>query len=326
MPGNPITSPTRVASIFSPFAVRQIDAFIKKHPGADHVRFVHYTSADAALHIIRKKRMWMRNVTCMTDVSEVRHGQAILTKLFQDPALRKNFVDAMDACSAGAAQKAFEHFDQSWNDTSLETYITSISEHDPDEDQYGRLSMWRAFGGNVARVAFVFRVPLTAMYAGVFNLVFSPVAYLSDEQVRGVFLEVIENVGANCEFLKTFDQQGMVHNILNMLVAGVTCLKHPAFREEREWRLIYGPKRWPSPLIETTTEVVGGIPQIIHHIPFDSRVSGVVPVLDFTQLFDRLIIGPCNFPWSMADAYVRALQEVGVLEPKIVFSNIPIRM
>ena len=35
-----------------------------------------------------------------------------------------------------------------------------------------------------------------------------------------------------------------------MLVAGVTCLKHEGFHEEREWRVLYAPNRTASPLME----------------------------------------------------------------------------
>ncbi|MEJ0089912.1 MAG: hypothetical protein WDM80_09235 [Limisphaerales bacterium] len=41
-------------------------------------RFVHYTSAEAALKIITQKRLWMRNAACMADYREVQHGFEIL--------------------------------------------------------------------------------------------------------------------------------------------------------------------------------------------------------------------------------------------------------
>ena len=44
--------------------------------------------------------------------------------------------------------------------TRFNTYISSISLHAAHEDRLGRLSMWRAFGGqNTLRVAFVFSIP-----------------------------------------------------------------------------------------------------------------------------------------------------------------------
>jgi hypothetical protein len=56
--------------IFVPHARRRRDEVYElgKSPSA---RFVHYTSAEAALKIINQKRLWMRNAACMTDYREV---------------------------------------------------------------------------------------------------------------------------------------------------------------------------------------------------------------------------------------------------------------
>ncbi len=318
----------RIDSIFSPYAVSQTENYIKKQRDPAYVRFVHYTTAEAALRIIEKKRVWMRNVTCMSDFSEVRHGYAILVKLFQEPSNRKAFNEGLEASAPGAAEEAFKIFDSWWNDISLNTYITSISEHEEKEDLHGRLSMWRAFGGNAARVAIVFRVPLSLLSAGVLSLVFSPVAYLTEQEILEQFRAVVANIGASCDFLKSIGRPRIVTSIFNMLVAGVTCLKHEGFKEEREWRLIYAPKRWASPLIDSSTEVVGGNPQVVYRIPLDGAVSDALSQFDLARIFDRLIIGPSQYPWSMVEAFGLALKNAGVEEPdkRIVLSGIPIRM
>ena len=80
-----------------------------------------------------------------------------------------------------------------------------------------------------------------------------------------------------------------------MLVAGVCCLKHEGFLEEREWRVIYAPNRSSSPLIESSTETIGGIPQIVYKLPLDVAVSDAIADLDLSRMFDRLIIGPSQF-------------------------------
>ena len=318
----------RIDSIFSPYALSQMENYFKKQRDQTHVRFVHYTSAEAALRIIEKKRVWMRNVTCMSDFNEVRHGHTILVKIFSEPSDRKAFNEALEACAPGAAEEALKIFDSWWNDISLNTYITSISEHDENEDSHGRLSMWRAFGGNVVRVAIVFKAPRSLLSAGVLNLIFSPVAYLTEQQILEQFRKVVANIGANCDFLKSLGRPRIVTSVFNMLVAGVTCLKHEAFKEEREWRLIYAPKRWSSPLIDSSTEVVGGIPQVVYRIPFDGTVSDALSQFDLARIFDLLIIGPSIYPWSMLEAFTTALKNAGVVESekRIVLSGIPIRM
>jgi len=134
--------------IFHPHATRCRERVIK-----NKVRFVHYTSAANALSIIKTKRIWMRNTTCMTDYREVQHGLDALNRYFNIEAHREAFATALNDCFPGSADEVFGLFNRWWQNTQLQTYVTSISEHDDREDFHGRLSMWRAFGGTAARVA-----------------------------------------------------------------------------------------------------------------------------------------------------------------------------
>ena len=218
-------------------------------------------------------------------------------------------------------------FKDSWNDIRFNTYISSISEHYAQEDVHGRLSMWRAFGGGGARVGIVLNVPSLSQGSLVLNLLFSPVAYLTEASVHRVLDEVIENIRANCDYLRTVERSILVRTVFMMLLAGVVCLKHEGFLEEREWRAIYAPKRWPSTLMESSTEVIGGIPQIIYKIPLDERVSEHLGDLDLSKIFDRLIVGPTPYPWPMYEAFTGALVKAGVpdAEKRLFVSGIPIR-
>jgi hypothetical protein len=212
--------------------------------------------------------------------------------------------------------------------TRLNSYITSISLHAAHEDRHGRLSMWRAFGGqNTPRVAFVFSIPKFTGAAVALNLLFSPVAYLTEDQVHGVIEEIVNNVGANCAFLQSVDRSAVLGMAFSMFLAGVTCLKHEGFHEEREWRAIYSPKRAPSPLMESSIEVVGGLPQPVYKIPLDVTASSALATLDFATVFDRLIIGPSPYPWAMFEAFVAALLKNGVSDAaaRVFVSEIPIR-
>ena len=112
-----------------------------------------------------------------------------------------------------------------------------------------------------------------------------------------------------------------------MFVVSVTCLKHEGFHEEREWRVIYGPERAPSSFMQSSIEVVGGIPQIVYQLPLDVTVDDALADLDLPRLFDRLIIGPSQFSWAMYGAFVRALNASGIqdAEKRVFISNIPIR-
>ena len=81
--------------------------------------------------------------------------------------------------------------------------------------------------------------------------------------------------------------------------------------------------------MESSIEVVGGVPQVIYKIPLDVKVSPALADLEFSRIFDRLIIGPSQYPWPMIEAFKTALAEAGV-EPetdkqRIFVSGIPIR-
>lgn len=325
----------RLESIFMPYARQQRDKAYKRQTGLDNgwepdaqpIKFVHYTSADAALKIIRTKRMWMRNTNCMTDYREVTHGFDILRKFFSDNKI-KEFCTALDTCAPGAALKAIDLFNAWWrNQIPFNTYILSISEHDQEEEQHGRLSMWRAFGGASARVALVFKLPWYSGAAEALNIIFSPVAYLEEKQALAVLDSAIGNVRAEYNFLKDIDRTLITGVVFNMLLAGVTCLKHEGFREEREWRVIYSPGLRSSSLIESSVEVIQGVPQMVYKLPLDKSVSPDLAAIDLATMFDKIIIGPSSYPVVMMDAFKFELAKVGVTDVnnRVMFSGIPIR-
>jgi Protein of unknown function (DUF2971) len=323
----------KLESIFMPHAskqrnatyTRQVEPAVAREKAV--LRFAHYTSAEAALGIIKTKRIWMRNAMCMADYREVQHGFDIFNRFFSDPTMRDRFIAAMDASAQGAALEAIRVFNEQWNSIRFDTYVTSVSEHDRSEDSHGRLSMWRAFGGSAARVAIVFKVPWFSGVSGLLNMLFSPVAYLTEDQVQQLLGEVVENVGANREFLKNCGHPVVVGWIFTMLLAGVTCLKHDGFHEEKEWRAIYSPRRRPSTLMGHSTEVIGSVPQLVCKIPLDAAVSPDLSDLEFSQIFDRLIIGPSQYSWPMLEAFSEALSASGVpnAAEKVRISGIPIR-
>jgi hypothetical protein len=320
--------------VFLPHIRKQRDKAHKRQPGANaaqpsgmQLRCAHYTSADAALKIIKSKRIWMRNATCMSDYREVQHGYSILLKFFSDAQKKQSFISAFDACAPGAAAEAISPFDQWWQNIQRSTYIASMSEHDSSEDLHGRFSMWRAFGGVAARVAIVFKIPWISPGARSLKLLFSPIAYLAENEVHAELQRVIENIKNDCEFLRSVERRTIVGWVFTLLLSNVTCIKHEGFREEREWRAIYSPQRTPSDLMLSSTEVIGGVPQLVYMLPIDAATNPLLADLDLAAMFDRLIIGPSPYPSVMYEAFVTALTNAGVSEAgKHVFiSNIPIR-
>jgi len=146
---------------------------------------------------------------------------------------------------------------------------------------------------------------------------FSPVASLTNDD-DSVMDNVIENIRINSDFLRSVDRSDLFGAVFNMLVAGVTCLKHEGFREEGEWRVISR----PLPIDRNNDQSYCRRTQILYKLPLDGKAS---PDLDLSTMFDRLIIGPSPYPLVMYKAFVAALAEAGIAEPRVVMSEIPIR-
>jgi hypothetical protein len=307
----------RLAEILMPYAVARQESFVQRNG-----RFVHYTSAESALKIINSKSMWMRNTKCMSDFSEIMHGFQTLNNHEQTKALITAFNTLPDVGPTGV-----NLFNTWWNDTQYQTFITSISEHDEGEDDHGRLSMWRAFARASARVGLVFKIPLTPSFAESLNLVISPVAYFTHEQLGSELATVIANVNRTIHYLRSADRDLVVGSIFQMLVLATACLKHQGFHEEREWRVIYWPKRRPSDLMASSVEVVDGVPQIVYKIPLSGGPPPDLAGLAIPQLVDRVIIGPSPYPWPMYEAFTAALAGAGVKDAgaRVFVSGIPIR-
>jgi len=282
------------------------------------------------LGIINTKRLWMRNALCMSDYREVQHGYDILNKFFADTTNTSAFTLALDSCVPGAATEAIALFNQWWNNVRFNTYVASLCEHDAKEDLHGRLSMWRAFGDNTARAALVLNVPWDSDATQALRLMFSPVAYLAQGEAHAVLHQATANIREHHEFLHSVERRLVVAFALTMLVVGVTCLKHEGFREEREWRATLLPYFLPSPLMGSSTEVVGGVPQLIYKIPLDVSVSPALSSLEFSSIFDRLIIGPSQYPLPMYEAFTGALVKAGVpqetAKTRVLISGIPLRV
>ncbi len=323
----------RLADIFMPSFMKQTRELFQRKPDQTSGRLVHYTTAEAALNIIRTKRFWMRNTNCMSDFSEVQYGFDILKGFFADQAKKESFIQALDACIPGVAIEAITAFYRAWQDIRSNSYIACLSEHQESEDSNGRLSMWRAFGGTATRIGIVLNIPYTDSILPL-KIKFSPVGYLSESAAHKDLEEVIARIHADREYLQKIDRAALVTMIFTTLLFRVVCLKHEGFHEEREWRAIYAPtlgaytpSLGPSRLMERSTEVVSGVPQIVYKVPLDASVSTQIADLDFTQIFGRLIVGPTPYPWPIYNALVDELTKAGVAnsDKHVRVSGIPIR-
>jgi hypothetical protein len=294
-----------------------------------NTRFAHYTSAEAAMSLLRSNRVWLRNSLLMNDFSEVQHGKECLRAAWRDEALGGRMKALLNRWEQGLDKKLEEAFDARHDDQHTESFLLSISEHgsnDVDEDQYGRLSMWRAYGGTT-NVAFVFNNHPFMSPSDALKAYSSPVLYRDPEGFKIEFKELVDSLEANEDFIGNFPPDGIVAMAVWAFHAAVLSTKHPGFAEEREWRVIYSPTIEHSDKIEASVETIGGVPQRVYKIPLVNHPEEGFTGATIPELLDRIIIGPTQYPWPIYDAFVEELRQRGVPDAasRVFVSDIPLR-
>ncbi|MDK3022626.1 DUF2971 domain-containing protein [Cupriavidus taiwanensis] len=312
-----------LAEVFFPLAHPRIQAYRAKQG-----RFVYYTDADTATKIIRNREIWMRGTATMNDFDEVRHGLRMLFSCLQETEAGAKLRAALDAYAAGFADEALGHFKAYAPAFPRDTFITCLSEHDDDEDQHGRLSMWRAYGGRNG-VALVFkgeRIINEGTYA--LGALSSPVEYLDADSFAGALGDVADRIRQHIDRIRALQTQEQLRNLVfRMLHAAVLSVKHPGFKEEREWRVYASPRLFPQHQLEPDIFTVRGTPQEIFKIKLEERPERGITGLSLPNLLDRIIIGPCDYPDVTYRAFSSILQTAGFAEPNKILhiSGIPLR-
>jgi hypothetical protein len=311
---------SRLWATFLPEAVsRRVEAYKKK------TRFVHYTSADAALKIARSGIIWLRNTACMNDSSEAKHGIDQVVSFFRSDDA-KPFWQVLDRCHAGLDVRIQKHYDEWVFDLRTETYLVSLSEHNQSEDEIGRLSMWRAYGHGTG-IALVLNPDAFHSSSDALNTFSYPVCYLGNGAAIEEFKKIVANVVNEEAFLRTQSEEAIQFQVWSMLEYFSVCMKHPGFGEEREWRVIHRPQRSPSLRVTSSVEILGGVPQKVYQLPLrDIPEEGLIGA-SIPLLIERVIVGPTQYPLVVYNALVAELGRLGVEQAnrKVYISHIPIR-
>lgn len=327
-----------IIRIFFPHAAREMVRVREKQR-----RFVHYTSADTGLKILRSERMLLRNSTLMNDFSEIRHGWDCLLHAYNGP-LGTRLQNALRIVQPDLPEILHDNFNGQIMDVMNETYLMSVSEHgdpnadkrgDEHEDAFGRLSMWRAYAPKDG-VAFVLNHDPFLCESNALRAFTSPVVYALPEDFQPAFEELVTAVESNIHQLADLGGQYVHDTLINAFRFAVQSTKHPSFKEEREWRVIYSPSLLSKEgalterqLERVPTEIVslGGVPQRIFAIPFvdypEEGFRGATPA----ALINRVLIGPSQDSYAIRQAFIGELMRLNVPDAasNVVITGVPLR-
>lgn len=214
-----------LASIFLPRYLEWVEQL--KSSGNNLVR---YTSAATALRILKHHEIWMRNTRCMNDFLEVKYG----INLFKNLCRRPEFIQLRCLWKPGQSRWSGDIAGY-WRIWLLDkhTYIACFSEHIREENQYGRLSMWRGYGSD-SSVAFVLKPDLFITENNFFDIYTSPVEYLDQNQFFELIKLLTIRISSEKAFLESLPVSLIIQWVKHMVQFAVVSIKHPVFKEERE--------------------------------------------------------------------------------------------
>ena len=288
-------------------------------------KLAYYTTADTACKMIRNGEVWLRNATVMNDYSELTHGLACLRDAYNSSP-GEALKDVLNTIHPGISQELEVDFNRWIPSIQYSTFIACLTEHPPEEDQFGRLSMWRAYGGSsgVAVIVkpdpFLSPMPALAAYS-------SPVEYLNNSEFADRLLSVSQRLATKSEFLHSIGRGTTKSALLHMFRFGAVCTKHPAFREEREWRIVATPALESSIHLPQLIETIGGVPQPVLKLRLQNSADEGISGLEINEVLERVLVGPCEHRPVIGAALLSAMTHAEVSAPstKIWHTGIPLR-
>lgn len=315
----------RLANLFLPHAMARIAA-AKSKP---NFRFAYYTSASTGMKILDNNEAWLRNASLMNDFSEVHHGQNCIFNAWEHTEAGTKLKALLTLLHPGAVDQFSKKFNDDQPSRTTQSYILCMSEHgddNADEDQYGRLSMWRAYGGDT-NVAFILKSTPFFSETAAIDAYTSPVIYKDISSFEEPFSEFVDGLDKDLNFLREVGWETIQLWLFQAMRFSVLSTKHPGFLEEKEWRIIFDPARNNKDRIKPDIVTLDGIPQKIVKLPFTNYPEDGLFGIEIPEILDKIIVGPTQFPFEIRTSFVEKLLKLGVenAQERVVVSGIPLR-
>ncbi|MDA3912019.1 MAG: DUF2971 domain-containing protein [Bacteroidales bacterium] len=186
--------------------------------------------------------------------------------------------------------------------------------------------MWRAYGGDRS-VALILNPGPFFRDSDAFQAYTYPVIYNDSETFTNALLKIAKNIDKNSVFISSYGEKQIMDMLFHSFRTYALCVKHPGFKEEREWRIIYNPKLAASPNVKMEVLSVNGVPQNIAKIPLKDIPGENFYGATIPQFLEQIIIGPNDQQLILGQAFSELLKKAGCENPgaKIKYSGIPLR-
>lgn len=194
----------------------------------------HYTTGTNLIEIIRSGELWTTQIACLNDVKELLHAVDVLVDAISErekQPLRDDF-----AALLGKMRELLTEPDPE----AAGVFVACFSERNDD------LSQWRAYGGPDGGYAIEFDIETLLTLVAKRGGYLIPVTY--DENAKDILMteilsssEIYFDEGIANERAPSTEEWVNEFAVywLSQLAFLAPMIKHPSFKDEKEWRLIY---------------------------------------------------------------------------------------
>lgn len=304
-----------LANLFFPYAIKRVSSL--------NGHLAHYTSVYSASSIIENQELWLSHPKYANDFQEIEYAQRMMKDIFVGE-WGERFINVLNAAHGNVGDEVREIFEKylttDWKNISdlSNVYMTCFTEHVESEQKLGRLSMWRGYARDNG-VALCFSTEPFKQESNKLKIYSSPVFYADFPDFLHQFVKIVLGLEENLTLLKNAEPQQLRISAEYFLIFTLLSTKHPGFREENEWRILY--------LGEDVGHIEDGEHQEkpIKKFKLANVQSGEID-LNISNIIDRVIIGPIEDSESVKKKLTDSMSIIGMdSESVIIDSEIPYR-
>ncbi|HSI47739.1 MAG TPA: DUF2971 domain-containing protein [Ideonella sp.] len=277
----------------------------------------HYTSVDGLLGILRSGELWATHLDFLNDSSEGKYAHEVMWRIFNTAVDIEPCLDS-DGISCLHHYQSFLENKGPLDASKQMAFTVSLTEAGD------LLSQWRGYcppGGGIS-IGLDTKSLAAAAAEQQFSLV--KCVYHEHEQ-RDLIQKFVVDLVNSCKILDSQSRQTEFAAAHAGLLSIALQVKHPAFQEEKEWRLV---KTINTPRValresEMNYRAARNLP--IPYLKFKLPTRKVKWENYETYAPAEILIGPCHQPDLSAKGVEYALQTICKYPSHIIISKIPFK-
>jgi len=215
----------------------------------------HYTDTAATLAILESKSLWASHCRAVNDEKEIRHGLDMVMHALENMIHQRGETDLV------RKQNVSKHLEILRN-KNLGHCVCSFSE------ESDLLSQWRAYGADGRGVSIGFNSKLLKQDAARHQYVLGKCIYDWHQQHNICLAFLKSKLGAiDTETLENDFPEWAVNEIEEFIYRVGFFMKHSAFSDEKEWRLVSNENHMHSPKWHYRATFNGFAPYMVIELP-----------------------------------------------------------